>query len=49
MVLSGCRIRSNLTDENERHQGGTRRQRHSTKERKVGERQSESSSVLMYT
>jgi hypothetical protein len=26
MVLSGCRIRSNLTDENERHQGGTRRQ-----------------------
>jgi hypothetical protein len=37
MVLSGCRIRSNLTDENERHQGGIRRQCHSTKKRKVGE------------
>ena len=37
MVLSGCRIRSNLTDENERHQGGTRRQCNSNKERKVGE------------
>src|SRR6266436_5771446 len=37
MVLSGCRIRSNLTDENEHHQGGTRRQYNRTKERKVGE------------
>jgi hypothetical protein len=25
LVLSDCRIRGNLTDENERHQGGTRR------------------------
>jgi hypothetical protein len=32
--LSGCRIRSNLTDENKRYQGTTRRQCHSTKERK---------------
>jgi hypothetical protein len=25
MVLSGCRIRSNLTNENEHSEGGTRR------------------------
>jgi hypothetical protein len=37
MVLSGCRIRSNLTDENELHEDGTRRQYNRTKELKVGE------------
>src|SRR3984893_6778627 len=37
MVLSGCRICSNLTNENKHFGGGTRRQCKRTKERKAGE------------
>jgi transposase len=34
MVLSGCRIRSNLTNEDVHHEGGTRRRRNRTKNEK---------------
>jgi hypothetical protein len=37
MVLSGCRICSNLTNDNKHFKGGTRRQCKRTKERKAGE------------
>src|ERR1700730_13511883 len=37
MVLSGCRICSNLTNDNKHFEGGTRRQCKRTKERKAGE------------